>query len=144
MSFRYLIAGALIYFVFSGVKLPGVPSTPSAPSGPYTGSMSALHEAAGEMDANDRAGLSEALEAASKMVSEDKAGLLSTTEALQKASRGAIAFGYSTFSVKRYSKVAALIQADLEKAVGSEVAAVSPEVRGKVASTLSEAARAVR
>ena len=138
-TIRLIAAAAIVWYALSG-GMPGV--GPSA--GPYTGSMGELHSAAAAMDPKDRSGLSEALDAASKMIANDKAGLLTTTESLQKAARGAIAFGYSTFSVNKYSNVASLIQADLEKAIGSDVVAITPDVRSKVAGVLSEASRAVR
>ena len=143
MNVRYIAAAAVLYFALTGGKLPSI-GPAGTPSGPYTGPLTALHDAAGQMDPKDRSGLSEALDAASKMIAEDKAGLLTTTEALQKAARGSIAFGYSTFSVKKYGNVASLIQAELEKAIGTEVVAVTPEVRGKVAASLADASRAVR
>ena len=136
---RYAVAAAVLWYVFAGpaAVTPG-------PAGPYTGTMSSLHTAAASMEAKDREVLSEALDAASKMISDDRAGLLTTTESLQKAARGAVAFGYSTFTATKYPAVASLIQADLEKAIGTDVVAVTPEVRSKVAGVLSEAARAIR
>ena len=142
-TIRMILAAGIVWYALGG-QIPGVSVPGVAPSGPYTGSMTALHTAAASMDPKDRAVLSEALAASGEMISADRAGLLTSTEALQKAARGSIAFGYSTFTVTKYPAVASLIQADLEKAIGSEVAAVTPEIRGKVAGVLSEAARALK
>jgi hypothetical protein len=106
--------------------------------------MTELHAAAATMDPKDRAVRSEALAASGEMIAADRAGLLTSTESLQKAARGSLAFGYSTFTATKYPAVASLIQADLEKAIGSDVVAVTPDVRGKVSGVLSEAARALK
>lgn len=137
---RVAVAAALVLWALAGPSAVPFPS----PRPAYTGPMSAVHAAAAGMDSRDRQGLSEALEAAGKMIDDDKAGLLTTTEAIQKAARGAIAFGYSSFAVGKYPKVAQSIQDELEKATGGFAVAASPAVRQRVAATLEEAAKAVR
>lgn len=96
------------------------------------------------MDARDRQGLAEALQAAGRMIEDDRAGLLTTTEAVQRAARGAVAFGYTSFSTAKYPQVAAALQAELEKASGDTSAPATPALRQKIAGVLEEAARAVR
>lgn len=96
------------------------------------------------MESQDRAGLSAALTAASQMLRADTAGLLKTTEDLQEFVRGTTAYGYSSFALKKYPAVAAAVQTELEKAVGSEIKAVESSDRARVADTLEELGRAVR
>ena len=62
-----------------------------SPASPYTGSMTAVHEAANSMDKTDRQGLSEALTAAGKMLDDDKAKLIKKTSDIQSFTRGTMA-----------------------------------------------------
>lgn len=137
---RVAVAVALVWWVVAG---PNALPSPS-PRQAYTGPMQTVHTAAAGMDARDRQGLAEALAAAGKMIEDDKAGLLTTTEAVQKAARGAIAYGYTSFAVGKYPEVARAIQDELERATGGLSAPATPALRQRVASTLDEAAKAVR
>ena len=140
---RLAIAGFLVYLAMSG-KLPGIPAGPS--SGPYAGPLTALHAAAGSMDAGDRAVLAEALEAAGEMLEADKLGLVSTTEELQRYTRAIVEFDYLGLGkpATKYPAVAKAIQDELSKAIGSDVAPVTSAMRREVAAALVEAGKAVR
>jgi hypothetical protein len=145
MNYRYLIAGVLIYFVLSGMKFPGLPS-PSVPSGPYTGSMTALHDAAKAMDPKDREALSEAIAASGEMLKADQQGLVSTTEELQRYVKAVVEFDYLGVGkpTAKYPAVAKAFQDELVKAIGNDVAPVTPTLRSSVASALTEAGKAVK
>ena len=116
----------------------------SKPSEPYTGSMTAVHSAANSMDKTDRQGLSEALTAASKMLDDDKAKLIKTTEDIQNFTRGSMAYGYSSFALAKYPEVSKAVQVELEKAVGDEITAVTPEIKNRTVATLEELSKAMR
>ena len=137
---RIVIAAALVWWAVAGSN--GLP--PSSPRQPYNGPMASVHSSAAGMDARDRQGLAEALQAAGKMIEDDRAGLLTTTEAVQRAARGAVAFGYTSFATGKYPQVAQAIQDELEKASGDKSAPASPALRQRIAGVLEEAARAVR
>ena len=136
-------AAILVYLALSG-KVPGLPAGPA--SGPYTGPLTALHAAAGSMDAHDRLVLGEALEAAGEMLEADKLGLVATTEELQRFTRAALEFEYQGLGkpTKKYPEVAKAIQAELSKAIGSDVAPVTSSMRRDVAAALVEAGKAIR
>ena len=139
-TIRLIAAGAIVWYALG---MPGT-STPIAPSAPYTGSMSAVHSASRSMDAHDRQGLSEALASAGKMLADDKAGLIKNTEDAQRFARGAIAYGYSSFSIQKYPQVASAMQSELERATGSVVTEETSEIRQKMSEALEEIGRAVR
>ena len=143
MNIRYLIAAAILFFVFSGMKFPGAPS---APSGPYTGSMTALHEAAKSMDPKDREALSEAISASGEMLKSDSLGLVSTTEELQRYIRAVTEFDYIGIGKpsQKYPFVAKAFQDELVRAIGNDVVPVTPTLRSSVASALIEAGKAVK
>lgn len=140
-ALRAVLAAGIVY-----VALYGVPSgiNPAIPSSAYSGPLTAAHNAAASMESQDRAGLSAALAASGKMLRADSAGLLKTTEDVQEFVRGTTAYGYSSFSLKKYPAVADAVQAELEKAVGSEIKAVDSSDRARIADTLEELGRAVR
>ena len=116
----------------------------SKPSEPYNGSMTAVHSAANSMDKTDRQGLSEALGAASKMLADDKAKLIKTTEDIQNFTRGSMAYGYSSFALAKYPEVSKAVQVELEKAVGDEITAVTPEIKNRTVATLKELGLAIK
>ena len=137
---RIVIAAALVWWAVAGSS--GLPSSSLRQT--YSGPMASVHSSAAGMDARDRQGLAEALQAAGRMIEDDRAGLLTTTEAVQRAARGAVAFGYTSFATAKYPQVAAALQAELEKASGDTSAQATPALRQKIAGVLEEAARAVR
>jgi hypothetical protein len=136
-------AAILVYLAISG-KMPGGVVVPS--SGPYAGPLTALHSAAGSMDAHDRLVLGEALEAAGEMLDADKLGLVATTEELQRYIKAATEFEYQGLGkpTKKYPEVAKAIQAELLKAIGSDVAPVTSSMRRDVSAALVEAGKAIR
>lgn len=135
---RFGLAGLLVYVAFygtpKGVELPQ----------PYTGDLKNVNEAASQMAAEDRQGLSEALLAASKMLASDKANLVKTTEDLQRFVRGTVAYGYTSFALSKYPTVSAEVQKELEKTVGPTVQAVTSDLRDKTVATLIELSKAVK
>ena len=139
MNIRLAVAAAIVWYALG---MPGLPSAVSVP--PYGGGLAALHTESRAMQPVDRQGLAEALSAAAKMLEGDRAGLLKTTEDVKEFVRGVVAYGYTSFSVAKYPQVAAAVQAELEKAVGGEVTAVTPEIRSRTAAALVQAAEAVR
>lgn len=139
---RYAIAAAVLWYVFAGPA-----AGPVAPvAGPYAGSMSALHTAASSMEPHDRAVLSEALAAAGEMLAGDVQGLVSTTEELQRYIKAVTEFDYIGVGkpTAKYPTVAAAIQAELMRVIGTDVAPVTPAMRSAVSAALTEAGKAVR
>ena len=90
------------------------------------------------MEAHDRLVLGEALGAAGEMLEADKLGLVATTEELQRFTRAALEFEYQGLGkpTKKYPEVAKAIQAELSKAIGSDVAPVTSSMRREVAAAL--------
>jgi len=136
---RLALGAAIVWYALLQGNAPSI-----TPSAPYTGPMTTIHSETRSMDKQDQQGLSEALSAASKMLADDKAGLIKTTEELQAFTRGTLAYGYTSFALAKYPRVAAAVQAELEKATGDTVQAVTPEIRSRVAEALAEAGRAAR
>jgi septal ring factor EnvC (AmiA/AmiB activator) len=143
MKFNDLIRIAVVIGGL-GLLFGGDTGGGSSPSTPYTGSMTAVHASAEKMEKNDRQGLSEALTAASKMLEDDKAKLIKTTEDIQNFTRGSMAYGYSSFALAKYPEVSKAVQVELEKAVGDEITAVTPEIKNRTVATLKELGQAIK
>lgn len=143
MKFNDLIRIAVVIGGL-GLLFGGDTGGGSKPSEPYNGSMTAVHSAANSMDKTDRQGLSEALTSASKMLDDDKAKLIKTTEDIQNFTRGSMAYGYSSFALTKYPEVSKAVQVELEKAVGDEITAVTPEIKNRTVATLKELGQAIK
>lgn len=143
MKFNDLIRIAVVIGGL-GLLFGGDTGGGSKPSEPYNGSMTAVHSAANSMDKTDRQGLSEALTSASKMLDDDKAKLIKTTEDIQNFTRGSMAYGYSSFALAKYPEVSKAVQVELEKSVGDEITAVTPEIKNRTVATLKELGQAIK
>jgi hypothetical protein len=143
---RMILAAGIVWYALTGGKIPGVSPAGGGSSGPYTGPLSALHSAASGMEARDRAVLSEAMAAAGEMLEADRLGLVTTTEELQRYIRAVTEFDYIGIGkpTQKYPNVAKAFQAELEKAIGTDVAQVTPAIRSAVVAALAEASKAVR
>lgn len=137
---RVAVAAALVWYALGA---PGLPPN-IAPSAGYSGSLSELHTAAGEMESSDRAGLSGSLGAAADMLEKDPARLITDTASLQRFTRGVIGFGYSSFSVKKYPRVADEVQKQLETVVGEASEALTDEKRRATVAALREMSEATK
>jgi len=136
---RYAGAFVLVY-----VALYGIPENIDVVEPSYNGPLMAVHEAAQSMDSNDRQGLSEALLAAGKMLRDDKANLVTNTEELQTFIKGAVAFGYTSFSVNKYPNVSQAVQQELKNTVGPVVTVLLPEVKQQTVDKLEELSKAIK
>jgi hypothetical protein len=139
---RAAVAAAVLWYVFGG----GAGLQPGPASGPYAGPMAGLHSAAAAMQQQDRAVLAEALAAAGEMLAADVQGLVSTTEELQRYVKAVTEFDYLGLGkpTAKYPAVASAIQTELARAIGPDVAPVTPAMRSAVAAALTEAGKAVR
>lgn len=117
-----------------------------APSEPYTGSMTAVHEAAQSMQPDDRAVMSEAFSTGGDMLSADKRNLVDTTEVAQDFVFGILSFSYNGVGqpVEKYPAVADAIEAELRKVYGDEIKGLSPSEKDEIVRTLKEIGKAVR
>jgi hypothetical protein len=140
---RMILAAGIVWYALTGGAIPtvGVVS-----HGPYTGPLTELHTAASLMASHDRAVLSEAMEAAGEMLAGDTLGLVSTTEELQRYIRAVTEFDYVGIGkpTQKYPAVAKAFQAELTKAIGTDVTQVTPAIRSAVAAALAESSRATR
>jgi hypothetical protein len=145
-TIRMIIGAGIVWYALTGGSLPGVSVPGVAPSGPYTGPLTALHDAAKSMDPKDRAALAEATTAAGDMLAADQLGLISTTEEMQRFCKAVLEFDYLGMGkpTTKYPAVAKAIQDELSKSIGTDVAPVTPAIRSTVAAALSEAGKALR
>ena len=142
---RMILAAGIVWYALTGGKIPGgVPGV--VPSGPYTGPLTELHTAAATMDPKDRAVLAEAMAAAGEMLAGDSLGLVSTTEELQRYIKAVTEFDYVGIGkpTQKYPSVAKAFQAELVKAIGTEVTQVTPAIRSAVVAALAESSKATR
>lgn len=144
---RMILAAGLVWYALTGGKLPGGGGGGGViPSGPYTGQMAALHAAASTMATHDRAVLAEAMAAAGEMLAGDSLGLVSTTEELHRYIKAVTEFDYVGIGkpTQKYPAVAKAFEAELAKAIGTDVAPVTPAIRSATAAALAEASKATR
>ena len=142
---RMILAAGIVWYALTGGKIPGgVPGV--VPSGPYTGPLTELHTAAATMDPKDRAVLAEAMAAAGEMLAGDSLGLVSTTEEMVRFTKAVTEFNYIGIGkpTQKYPGVAKAFQAELVKAIGTEVTQVTPAIRSAVVAALAESSKATR
>jgi hypothetical protein len=98
------------------------------------------------MDPKDRAVFAEAMAAAGEMLAADSLGMVSTTEELQRYIKAVTEFDYVGIGkpTTKYPAVAKAFQAELVKAIGTDVAQVTPAIRSAVAAALAESSKATR
>jgi hypothetical protein len=144
---RMILAAGIVLYVLTDGRIPwDLLAGGGSSGGPYAGPLSTLHAAAASMDPKDRAVLSEAMAAAGEMLEADRLGLVTTTEELQRYVRAVTEFDYVGIGkpTQKYPAVAKAFQAELEKAVGTDVAPVTPAIRSAVVAALAEASKATR
>lgn len=141
-ALRLAAAAALVYFALTAAGGGGL----SVAVAPYAGTLPNVHTASRVMAAADRRALSEALTAAGEMLGADNLGLVGTTEEMQTFVKACLEFDYQGLGKPsaKYPSVARAVQADISKAIGEDVAQVTPEKRAAVAAVLIEAGKAVR
>ena len=117
-----------------------------APSGPYTGSMTSLHEVSRSMADQDKAVMSEAFSTGGDMLSADKRNLVDTTEVAQDFVFGILSFSYNGVGqpVEKYPTVADAIETELRAVYGDEVKSLTPSEKDEIVRTLKEISKAVR
>ena len=145
-TIRMIIGAGIVWYALTGGKIPGGGVPGVVPSGPYTGPLTELHTAAATMDPKDRAVLAEAMAAAGEMLAGDSLGLVSTTEELQRYIKAVTEFDYVGIGkpTQKYPAVAKAFQAELVKAIGTEVTQVTPAIRSAVVAAMAEASKATR
>ena len=117
-----------------------------APSGPYTGSMTSLHEVSRSMADQDKVVMSEAFSTGGDMLSADKRNLVDTTEVAQDFVFGILSFSYNGVGqpVEKYPTVADAIETELRAVYGDEVKSLTPSEKDEIVRTLKEISKAVR
>jgi hypothetical protein len=138
---RLAVVGAILGYVFND----GGGGT--SPSGPYTGPMAAVHSAAQSMEKNDRAAnMSQAFTAGHDMVSADKRNLLDNTQEAADYLTGLLTFDYNGIQPpsKKYPALADAIEAEFQKAVGTDIKAMDSAEKQKYIDFLGETGRAIQ
>jgi hypothetical protein len=80
------------------------------------------------------------------MLAGDSLGLVSTTEELQRYIKAVTEFDYVGIGkpTQKYPAVAKAFQAELVKAIGTEVTQVTPAIRSAVVAAMAESSKATR
>jgi hypothetical protein len=137
---RLAVVGAILGYVLGG---EGGGTTPS---GPYTGPYTSIHSAAQSMEKNDRANMSQAFTAGHDMVSADKRNLLDNTQEAADYLTGLLTFDYNGIQPpsKKYPALADAIEAEFQKAVGTDIKAMDSAEKQKYIDFLGETGRATQ
>lgn len=137
---RLAVVGAILGYVFND---GGEKTTPSEP---YTGPYTAIHSAAQSMEKNDRANMSQAFTAGHDMVSADKRNLLDNTQEASDYMVGLLTFDYGGLAKpsQKYPALADAIEAEFQKAVGTDIKGMDASAKQKFIDFLKETGRALQ
>lgn len=144
-TIRLAAAAALIWW---GLGMPGLKGggvIPFGPRAPYAGAMTELHAAAGEMEAKDRAILSDALVAGGEMVRADSRKLLDSTSEANDFFIGLMTFDYAGLAKPstKYPRVADELEKQFRSVVGDDIASMDDSQRSRFADFLIAAGEAI-
>ena len=140
-AIRFVIAAGIIYYALTGGGRDSLPVMPDA----YSGSMAALHSSSRSMDSHDRAVMSAAFTTASDMLAADQRNIVSDTQKAQDFAVGVLSFSYVGVGqpATKYPMVADAVEAELKKAYGDEVKALTSSDKQRIVEVLDEIGRAV-
>ena len=139
---RFAVGGAILYYVLSG-SIGGGSITPS---GPYSGPMTAVHSAAQSMEKSDRQNIAQAFLAGGDMVAADKRNLLDNTQEASDYMVGLLTFDYNGLAKPstKYPGLASAIEAEFQKAVGTDIKGMDSSAKQKFIDFLRETGRALQ
>ncbi|MGA0041056.1 MAG: hypothetical protein ACO3NZ_14520 [Pirellulales bacterium] len=141
-TFRIAVAAAVVWYALGtpGLNTPGI-----GPAAPYSGPMSAVHQAASSAASADRSALSQAFEAGADMLAADSRDLVGTTDKAQDYVLAILTWGYNGIGkpAQKYPQLADAIEAELTKIYGTEQKALTPSEKAAIVSALRELSKAV-
>jgi len=137
---RLALAAGIVWFALQGN--PGG----SPVSGPYSGSLTSLHQAAQGMESKDRSAMADGFKAGADMVAADTRGLIKTTEIAQTFLLALLEFNYNGTAKpsKKYPSVASEVERVFKAALGDDIKAMTDSDRAKLADSLREMSKALR
>lgn len=137
---RLALAAGIVWFALQGN--PGG----SPVSGPYSGSLTSLHQAAQGMEPKDRSAMADGFKAGADMVAADTRGLIKTTEVAQTFLLALLSFDYNGVytPTKKYPSVASEVEKVFTQTLGDEIKPMTSTDRDKLASALREMSNALR
>ena len=143
---RYaIVLGGLAYLFGGGEPKPPEPD-PAPVVEPYTGSLTALHQASRSMDDKDRLNMSQGFAAGSDMLNADARNLVDTTVKANDYLVALLSFDYNGLGkpTSKYPAVADEIEKEALKVIGDEVKSLDPAAKTAYIALLAEFAKAIQ
>ncbi len=116
------------------------------PPAPYSGSLTALHQAGKSMESGDRSAMSDGFSAGADMVRADTRGLIKDTTTAQNFLLALLEFNYNGVGKPsaKYPAVSKEVEKVFTATLGDEVKPMTASDRGKLADALEEMGRSLR
>ena len=143
---RYaIVIGGLVY-LFGGGEPKPKPDDPTPVVEPYTGALTALHQASRSMDDKDRLNMSQGFAAGSDMLNADARNLVDTTVKANDYLVALLSFDYNGLGkpTAKYPAVADEIEKEALKVIGDEVKSLDPATKTAYIALLAEFAKAIQ
>jgi hypothetical protein len=144
---RAVIVLATLGYLFSGDG-GGRPSPKPPPPvvEPYTGSLTALHQAARQMTPEDRQSMSAGFSLGADQIDADKRGLIDKTDVAQTFLLALLTFDYNGVGkpAQKYPTVADEVEKVFTNTLGDEIKPMNSSDRSRLASSLREMSKAIQ
>jgi len=144
---RAVIVLATLSYLFSGDG-GGRPSPkpPTPVVEPYTGSLTALHQATRQMTPEDRQSMSAGFSLGADQIDADKRGLISKTDIAQTFLLALLTFDYNGVGkpAEKYPTVADEVEKVFTDTLGDEIKPMDNSDRSRLASSLREMSKAIQ
>ena len=122
------------------------PEPPAPVVEPYTGTLTALHQASRSMEEADRDAMSQGFALGADQLDADKRGLVDKTDVAQTFLLALLVFDYNGIGkpAQKYPSVADEVEKVFTSTLGDEIKPMDAADRSRLASQLREMAKAVR
>jgi len=143
---RIAIVLATLGYLFSGGGEPKPEPVPCVVVEPYTGPLTALHQASRSMEDADRDAMSQGFALGADQLDADKRGLVDKTDVAQTFLLALLTFDYNGVGKpgQKYPMVADEVEKVFVSTLGDDIKPMDAADRSRLASQLREMAKAVR
>ena len=144
---RVAVVLATLGYLFSGDGGGRPEPEPPAPVvEPYTGSLTALHQATRQMAPEDRQSMSAGFALGADQIDADKRGLIDKTDVAQTFLLALLTFDYNGVGkpAEKYPAVADEVEKVFTDTLGDEIKPMNSSDRSRLASSLREMSKAIQ
>ena len=143
---RVAVVLATLGYLFSGDGGRPEPEPPAPVVEPYTGSLTALHQATRQMAPEDRQSMSAGFALGADQIDADKRGLIDKTDVAQTFLLALLTFDYNGVGkpAEKYPAVADEVEKVFTDTLGDEIKPMNSSDRSRLSSSLREMSKAIQ